>query len=614
MNKIIIVGSGPVGSFMAVLCALLSYKVTVYEKRQNFTRNINLKIESNFFKEVHEVISRLNVRSDFFLLLNNFLQSQKNRVLIKDLEVRFSQEAKLLGVQYVTREIKSFDEVYHEHASSNPIILDCTGRNSKLRVDEFGMDEDNLVTTPLQNAMYINFKAKLIGSLSLYQAMKYVNEIKLSEVIVSRKTDDKGFSNVTIPAFITERLAQIFNKEFPDINRNPLNPFNSSKPISKEIFFPISSLLGNLLTDGCAIDLSSVSVKKIEISCGYAKKRSRNNLICLGDSAVYLAFFKSLCFGFKHGLELFVRLSMQRSENHSSIDVLKEFRRDNPHLIPVKYYPTKGKNVFLVVTRIVLFGCFSYCYTNRETTRLTNMVGVAENKIDQILQELNRQLTSWSLLLINYEAKRDRDILLEVRNNKDKNVLYDHASWAIGLGGQSMIKLSEFGRAMQGRCLLVQKDFEFIFRLFEERRNVLNTLPSGVMHSTLLVRIIKRLISHGESARLNELYSICSSQIPDEEKINLLSATSEKSENKINKLMQVLNVSAASVGAYSTTDNINSIFILNVVKNEIAIYRLCGIETNNRNSAEIAAKNYDFFCTDSKLNLSLTDDVDLITF
>lgn len=167
---------------------------------------------------------------------------------------------------------------------------------------------------------------------------------------------------------------------------------------------------------------------------------------------------------------------------------------------------------------------------------------------------------------------------------------------------------------MEGKCLLVQKDFEFILRLFEERRNVLNTSSSGVRHSTLLVRLVKRLISHGRSTRLNELFNICLSQISDEEKIHLLSVTLKRSDNKINILKQVFNVSAASVGAYSTSDNINSKFILNLVNNEIAIYRLRGIETNSRNPVEIPAKNYDFPCADSKLNSSLSDDVDLITF
>ncbi len=80
MKNIIIAGSGPVGSFMAVLCAQLGFPVTVYEKREGFTRNINVKIEWPFFKEVQEVLSRLNVKTEFFAELNEYLHKQKNLV------------------------------------------------------------------------------------------------------------------------------------------------------------------------------------------------------------------------------------------------------------------------------------------------------------------------------------------------------------------------------------------------------------------------------------------------------------------------------------------------------------------------------------------------------
>ncbi len=50
VGHVVIVGSGPVGSFMAVLTSRLGVKVTVYEKREEFTREINVKIDNGFFK------------------------------------------------------------------------------------------------------------------------------------------------------------------------------------------------------------------------------------------------------------------------------------------------------------------------------------------------------------------------------------------------------------------------------------------------------------------------------------------------------------------------------------------------------------------------------------
>lgn len=31
--------------------------------------------------------------------------------------------------------------------------------------------------------------------------------------------------HVTVPLFITERLGELFDRLFPDINRNPIKPF-----------------------------------------------------------------------------------------------------------------------------------------------------------------------------------------------------------------------------------------------------------------------------------------------------------------------------------------------------------------------------------------------------
>lgn len=604
MKKIIVVGSGPVGGFMAVLCALLGYIVAVYEKREEFTRNINLKIESNFFKGVHEVISRLNITSEFFFSLNNLLQAQNNKILIKDLEKKFSDEAKALGALYIIKEVKNFSELLQDHEISNPIFLDCTGRSSKLRVDEFGADGNNVITTPLQNAMYINFKAKVNGNLSLYQSMKYLEDVKLSEVIVSRQKDERGFSNVTIPAFITKQLADVFDQEYPDISRNPVNPFNIPTPDS--VFFPISALLGNLVTDGCAIDLNSVAVKKIEISCGYARKRSRDNLVCLGDSAVHLAFFKSLNLGLKHGLELFVQLSILRGEKNLTINVLKEFKQDNPLLNAIRFYMTEGENVFLVVTRLVWYGCFSYCYTTRRTERLTNQFGVTEDKIDHVLQELNRKIGSWSFLLINFESRRDQDIAHEVRSNKEKNVFFDHTSWVISLNGKSVIKISELARALKGKYLLVQKDFEMLSRLFEERRVAIILCPDEAGDASRLIRIIKRLLCQVRNSDFCELRNICSSEThSDLEKLNLLAFTVERTCIKTGKLGLMVGSSAASVGIYSPSDHTISRFVLDIVKNELASKPRTRTFNEGSSTSSGSARDDDF---------DKCSDEDLITF
>ncbi|KFM65025.1 hypothetical protein X975_12583, partial [Stegodyphus mimosarum] len=519
MDNVVIAGGGPVGSFMAVLCSLLDLRVTVYEKREQFTRNINLKIESGFFNEVQKVIFRLGIENEFFAKLNEQLQSQRNKILIKDLETKCAEEAKSLGAEYIRCEVESFQELYEKHRTSNPIILDCTGRNSKLRINAFGLDEHNIVSTPLQHAMYINFKAKMANGISLYQAMKYVNSVKLTEVVVSKNKSNSGLTDVTLPVFINEELACDFDREYPNINREPLNPFNSARPVPDSIFFPIASLLGNLILDGCIIDLNSVRVKKIEISCGYAKRRSNNNFICLGDSAIHLAFFRSLNLGLKHALELFIKLSMLPKENEKCnfkcddvrrVDILKQFKENNPHLNPEKVYPTAARNVFLVVTRVIWYGCFSYCSTNQKTERLTNQLGVKENQIYGILQELNHNLTKWNYLLADFEAKRDEDIQNEVTSNKTKSMLFDYASLVIDINGKSFIKISELARMATGKFPLLQRDFKFLFRYFQVRREAV-TVNNGSF-----VPAICYLLDHFQDC--SQLKELCAADISNEQK------------------------------------------------------------------------------------------------
>lgn len=63
----VIVGGGPVGNFSAVLISMLGIKCTVYEKRDSYTREINIKIEKDFFKEVAKTMKRISRRHRPFL-------------------------------------------------------------------------------------------------------------------------------------------------------------------------------------------------------------------------------------------------------------------------------------------------------------------------------------------------------------------------------------------------------------------------------------------------------------------------------------------------------------------------------------------------------------------
>ena len=66
-----------------------------------------------------------------------------------------------MGAVYHNKEITTFEEAHSLHASDFPIVLDCAGRRSPLRINKFGADEENMEICDLQSAMNINFKARM---------------------------------------------------------------------------------------------------------------------------------------------------------------------------------------------------------------------------------------------------------------------------------------------------------------------------------------------------------------------------------------------------------------------------------------------------------------------
>lgn len=431
INEIVIAGAGPVGGFNSVLYSLIGLPCTVYEKRDSFTREINVKITEGFFAQVNNALFSLNIRDPFFSELDKQLKEKNNRILIKDLENIFKEKALSQGSKYIIEEVSTFDELYDRHQSNNPIIIDCTGRHSKLRVNKFGQDSENMVVIPLESAMHINFRAifNTLHKDTLYSAMKNNDDIRLTEIVASKKKSHDDFKNITIPVFISKKLAAIFDEYFPHINRDPLTPFHSSNRcdyIPDELFKTISSILGSLILENWIIDFKSISIKKIEITCGYSKTRSKFCNICLGDSAVHLAFYKSLNFGLKHSLDFFTLLSgynglsdhvLSYNLNLNNSDILEDFKRKNPSLNPIYVRNTASRNVFLVVTKVLRYGAYSFCISNHETQQLTSMLGVNESEIEEILYQLNKNLKNWNSLLEKFEQKRTHDINEVIENN-----------------------------------------------------------------------------------------------------------------------------------------------------------------------------------------------------
>ncbi|KLT22890.1 pyridine nucleotide-disulfide oxidoreductase [Wolbachia endosymbiont of Armadillidium vulgare str. wVulC] len=473
VGHVVIVGSGPVGSFMAVLTSRLGVKVTVYEKREEFTREINVKIDNGFFKKVQQIFDRLEIDSKFFEELNKDLKKSGNKIVIKNLEKKFKEEALSTGnVEYKMEKVKSFEEVDEKHKDENPIILDCTGSNSMLRTNKFGSNRDNMVTIPLQHAMYINLKAKNGKPTALHQVMKNIGDIKLADIVASKHESE--VTDVTIPVFISNELAKTFDQNYPNINTNPLYPFQASNQVPDKILYPISSIISTLILKDWEVDLNSVVVKKIEINCGYAKKRSEDHYICLGDAAVNLAFFRSLNFGLEYALKFFMKLSScyGKIEIHDlskkeTEEIKGQFRQDNPHLNPVEVHKAYGRNSYLVVTKVNRYGCFYYNATSRKTEKLTGFFGAEHKQISRELDKLNKRLDNWKYVLQEFELERDRGIKNEIKGNKHKNIRYNFLAKLIS---KFTVSSAVAGESIKERVYvrpLYKKNYEFFSNCFE---------------------------------------------------------------------------------------------------------------------------------------------------
>ena len=369
-------------------------------------------------------------------------------------------------------EIENLESIYKRHSLNNHqvIILDCTGRKSKLRDTEFGNEDSNMEIIPLESALHINFRAifdNLDKSL-LYSAMKNNENIKLSEIVSSRTVSEDGYKMVTIPIFITKNLAELFDLNYPNINKQPLTPFRApGKEIPDEIFKVISSIIGSLLMEDWYIDFKSIEIKKIEITCGYSKTRSKSNFVCLGDSAVHLAYYKSLNFGLKHALDFFITLSNNVLISRDNIllyndeFIIDEFQKLHSTLNPVSIKRTISANTVLVITKILYNGVYKFCLTNNQTEQMTSNFGVRESSIDNYLKQVNEELKNWNFLLNEFEQKRYKDIQEVIKSNCRKKQMFEYVSDFIWLNGKSPIKISELlSKLFYGYCLF-KSDHEF---------------------------------------------------------------------------------------------------------------------------------------------------------
>lgn len=86
IEEVVIVGGGPVGNLSAVLSGFLGAQTTVYEKRESYTREINLKIEIDLFKNISRIFQHVSrKKDDFFEKMHTQLVEKDGKILLNAL-------------------------------------------------------------------------------------------------------------------------------------------------------------------------------------------------------------------------------------------------------------------------------------------------------------------------------------------------------------------------------------------------------------------------------------------------------------------------------------------------------------------------------------------------
>ncbi len=350
--------------------------------------------------------------------------------------------------------------------------------------------------------------------------MKNEEQIKLAGLISSKEKDDSNLTNVTITAIVAEEFADLFDRQYPDTNKNPLKPFTSSNKIPDEILQTISALINQLMIQGSSIELDSVTVKKIGVSCGYAKEGSKDRFICLGDSAAYLAYFRSLNVGLSHALEFFTTLSSYcKTEgvvtdtalfdklsfnklapiDRSDEQIIAQFYKDIKILKQgavskvIEVHKTIRKDHYLIVTKGVRYGCFSYDIASHNIKRLTELTGINKKEIHDEPNNLNKKLENWSNTLLEFETEKQNSIDREIGGNKIKQFQYNSIAAVIWLKSKLPTHFSETYSRIRRGYSIYSEDNRFFFECFKKLRKYIT--DASAINNENIILASKDLIS-----------------------------------------------------------------------------------------------------------------------
>lgn len=232
-----------------------------------------------------------------------------------------------------------------------------------------------------------------------------------------------------------------------------------------------------LVVEDWDIDWASVAIKKIEITCGYARERSRGQIVCLGDSAAHFAYYKSLNIGLNHAAKFFEMLT-EYSQIEMKLPPFKEeeiksiFRKSSPLLAFYSAAPSLFPCKYYITTKAVLYGAFVLDLRNLLARKLDIIPCSSREKAADHFKNYESEKVkeeSWKQWIGRYEEWRLSVIKKVVAQNSMKNNNTNIIGKVIQINNLSPIRISEtFSYLTKGYSLKAQ---DFVF--FDENLNIL---------------------------------------------------------------------------------------------------------------------------------------------
>lgn len=307
--KIIVIGAGPIGLWTAILLKLEHYEVTVYDKRETYSRSHILTLSSDSFQHKQHPV------------LDKFIVDLKNKSPIKtlDLENELKNKAKEVGVNIIYNyEINGSN--IHEVSKPYDLIICADGAHSKMRTWLFEdqknnkksfwdflslsrpeVDKEFMEKSELNYVVEVKYKAK--NKPRPGKKIKSFSTGTIGSQNVS-DFDENGILSATLRIFVDKTTYDIIRPENSDLGTFS-NPWSLNQLKLDTRLENIHSAILNFVGDTVIFNekITALSLNIYKSKSGYAVKNDRYFAL-VGDANSGVPFFRSLNKGTKESYSL----------------------------------------------------------------------------------------------------------------------------------------------------------------------------------------------------------------------------------------------------------------------------------------------------------------------